>query len=54
VFHDETGAFHHAGSAGRIAGPDPERRSYTSFASFADPDGNGWVLQEIVTRAPWR
>lgn len=54
VFHDETGAFHHAGTEGRVAGPDPERRSYGSFASFSDPDGNGWVLQEIVTRAPGR
>ncbi|MER6593021.1 hypothetical protein ABT214_14445 [Micromonospora purpureochromogenes] len=32
--------------------PDPDRRSYASFASFSDPDGNGWVLQEITTRLP--
>ncbi|WP_371784514.1 VOC family protein [Streptosporangium subroseum] len=54
VFHDAGGVFHHAGTEGRVAGPDPERRSYGSFASFDDPDGNGWVLQEIVTRAPGR
>jgi catechol 2,3-dioxygenase-like lactoylglutathione lyase family enzyme len=38
----------------RIAGPDPERRSYFSLASFGDPDGNGWMLQEITTRLPGR
>jgi catechol 2,3-dioxygenase-like lactoylglutathione lyase family enzyme len=38
----------------RISGPDPERRSYRSFASFNDPDGNGWLLQEITKRAPGR
>jgi catechol 2,3-dioxygenase-like lactoylglutathione lyase family enzyme len=54
VFHDEGGVFLHAGTVGRVAGPDPERRTYASFASFADPDGNGWVLQEITTRFPGR
>jgi hypothetical protein len=34
----------------RVNGPDPERRSYRSFASFRDPDGNGWLFQEITTR----
>lgn len=38
----------------RVAAPDPERRSYRSFASFKDPDGNGWLLQEITTRLPGR
>ena len=38
----------------RVSGPDPEHRSYRSFASFRDPDGNGWVLQEITTRLPGR
>jgi catechol 2,3-dioxygenase-like lactoylglutathione lyase family enzyme len=38
----------------RINGPDPERRSYRSFASFRDPDGNGWLLQEVTQRAPGR
>lgn len=59
-------AFHHegdtySGSAEpylfgrvRVSGPDPERRTYRSFASFSDPDGNGWLLQEITARAPGR
>jgi catechol 2,3-dioxygenase-like lactoylglutathione lyase family enzyme len=38
----------------RISGPDPEQRSYRSFASFRDPDGNGWLFQEITTRLPGR
>jgi catechol 2,3-dioxygenase-like lactoylglutathione lyase family enzyme len=54
IFHDETGAFHHAGTKGRVPGPAPDRASYGSFASFSDPDGNGWVLQEITQKAPGR
>jgi len=54
VFHDATGVFNQAGGAGRVPGADPERRSYSSFASFQDPDGNGWVLQEITERLPGR
>jgi catechol 2,3-dioxygenase-like lactoylglutathione lyase family enzyme len=54
VFHDVGGVFHHAGTNGRVSGPDPERRSYSSFASFSDPDGNGWFLQEVTTRLPGR
>ncbi|WP_308257935.1 VOC family protein [Pseudonocardia lacus] len=54
VFHDEGGVFHHAGTTGRVDGPDPDRRDYGSFASFSDPDGNGWLLQEVTTRAPGR
>ena len=38
----------------RVNGPDPEHGSYRSFASFRDPDGNGWLLQEITTRLPGR
>jgi catechol 2,3-dioxygenase-like lactoylglutathione lyase family enzyme len=38
----------------RVSGLDPEHRSYRSFASFKDPDGNGWLLQEITTRLPGR
>jgi len=38
----------------RVNGPDPEHRSYRSFASFKDPDGNGWLFQEITTRLPGR
>ncbi|MEO3744244.1 VOC family protein [Plantactinospora sp. B5E13] len=54
VFHDADGAFHHAGDRNRIAGPDPERKSYASFLSFEDPDGNGFVLQEVTSRMPGR
>jgi catechol 2,3-dioxygenase-like lactoylglutathione lyase family enzyme len=44
--------YHLAG--GRVPGPDPERRSYQTYASFSDPDGNEWQLQEITTRLPGR
>ncbi|MEU1623350.1 VOC family protein [Streptomyces sp. NPDC008238] len=54
VFHDAGGVFHRAGTEGRVPGPDAQRRSYCSFASFADPDGNEWVLQEITERLPGR
>ncbi|MFD8565710.1 VOC family protein [Streptomyces sp. NPDC059639] len=53
-FHDATGAFHHAGGARRVQGAAPGRPSYGTFASFADPDGNEWFLQEITVRAPGR
>jgi catechol 2,3-dioxygenase-like lactoylglutathione lyase family enzyme len=46
-------AFHYGGIRGpRLAGPAPEGRSYGTYASFNDPDGNGWLLQEIKTRLP--
>ena len=54
VFHDAGGDFHRAGDEGRVPGPDPERRPYDSFASFSEPDGNGWVLQEVQQRVPGR
>ena len=54
IFHDAGGVFHHAGTNARVPGPDPERRSYASFATFSDPDGNGWLLQELTTRLPGR
>ena len=54
VYHDAGGIFYHAGTASRVSGPDPERRSYASFASFQDLDGNGYVLQEVTTRLPGR
>ncbi len=54
IFHDTGGVFHHAGTEGRAAGPAPDRASYGSFASFRDPDGNEWLLQEIKTRLPGR
>jgi catechol 2,3-dioxygenase-like lactoylglutathione lyase family enzyme len=53
VFHFE-GNLLVVGKTGRLPGPDPERRSYFSFASFNDPDGNGWLLQEVTTRLPGR
>jgi catechol 2,3-dioxygenase-like lactoylglutathione lyase family enzyme len=46
--------FHRAGRDGRFSGPDPERRSYSSLATFKDPDGNGWLLQEVTARLPGR
>ena len=49
--------FHYAGwnrvaSGGRVSGPAPDHLSYGSYATFSDPDGNGWLLQEITTRLP--
>jgi len=53
VFHEGTpGARFH--EAGRESGPAPDRGTYGSFATFSDPDGNGWLLQEITTRLPGR
>ena len=59
VFHDAGGVY--AGPDEpylfgrlRVSGPDPEHRSYRSFASFSDPDGNGWLCQEITTRLAGR
>src|SRR5215813_15289430 len=54
VFHYGGGPFNITVESPRVGGPDPEGRSYFSFASFADPDGNGWLLQEIQTRLPGR
>jgi catechol 2,3-dioxygenase-like lactoylglutathione lyase family enzyme len=53
VFHERAlGArFHHPG---RVPGPAPDRSTYGSFAEFTDPDGNGWLLQEITARLPGR
>jgi catechol 2,3-dioxygenase-like lactoylglutathione lyase family enzyme len=59
IFHDQAGVY--AGTDDpylfgriRVSGPDPEHRSYRSFASFRDPDGNGWLFQEITARVPGR
>ena len=53
MFHEGArGARFH--NAGRVAGPSPDRSSYGSFASFSDPDGNGWLFQEVTTRLPGR
>ncbi|HTK67146.1 MAG TPA: VOC family protein [Pseudonocardia sp.] len=54
IWHDAGGVFHHAGADQRVPGPDPERGSYGSFVSFDDPDGNGWLLQEVTSRIPGR
>jgi catechol 2,3-dioxygenase-like lactoylglutathione lyase family enzyme len=53
VFHF-AGPIRVDGKDGRVAGRDPEHGSYKSWASFSDPDGNGWLLQEITTRLPGR
>jgi catechol 2,3-dioxygenase-like lactoylglutathione lyase family enzyme len=54
VFHYAAGPFNNTVANPRVAGRDPEGRSYFTFASFEDPDGNGWLLQEITTRLPGR
>ena len=59
VFHAADGVFAGKDDAflfgrHRVSGPDPEHRTYRSFASFSDPDGNGWLLQEITARLPGR
>jgi catechol 2,3-dioxygenase-like lactoylglutathione lyase family enzyme len=57
VFHDAGGGLgggFNAAAAARAPGPDPQRRSYASYASFTDPDGNGWMLQELTDRLPGR
>ena len=53
VFHFE-GPLNVIGTNGRAPGPDPQGRSYSSWASFSDPDGNSWMLQEVKTRLPGR
>jgi hypothetical protein len=54
VFHFENGLLHVTGSDGRLPGRDAGEQSYRTWASFSDPDGNGWILQEIKTRLPGR
>jgi len=54
VFHYAAGPFNDTVENPRVGGRDPEGRSYFSFASFEDPDGNTWLLQEITTRLPGR
>jgi len=56
VFHaEEPGAqFEPEGSSGRVSGREPNHESYSSFATFSDPDGNGWLLQEVTNRLPGR
>lgn len=50
IFHDTSGVFHRSTDEKRVGGPDPQRRDYHSYAEFSDPDGNGWVLQEVPIR----
>jgi catechol 2,3-dioxygenase-like lactoylglutathione lyase family enzyme len=52
VFHDLGGVFYHLSAAYEVPGPDPAHRDRASFARFSDPDGNGWILQEVQQRAP--
>src|SRR5881275_2414847 len=54
VFHYAGVPFNNTVENPRVGGRDPQGRSYYSFASFEDPDGNGWLLQEITTRLPGR
>jgi catechol 2,3-dioxygenase-like lactoylglutathione lyase family enzyme len=54
IFHYAGGPFNNAVENPRVSGRDPQGRSYFSFASFEDPDGNLWLLQEITTRLPGR
>ncbi len=54
VFHFDRSLLRVAGTKGRVPGPDPEGRSYFSFASFSDPDGNSWLLQQVTARLPGR
>ncbi len=59
MFYDAAGAYAGADAPYlfgrvRVSGPDPKRSSYRSFASFSDPDGNSWLLQEVTNRLPGR
>ena len=59
MFHDDAGVYAGADEPYlfgrlRVSGPDPEHSSYRSFASFSDPEGNGWLFQEVTTRQPGR
>jgi catechol 2,3-dioxygenase-like lactoylglutathione lyase family enzyme len=54
VFHGPAGRFHPEDPSVRLPGRDPDGGSYQSHAVFSDPDGNGWVLQEVTTRLPGR
>jgi catechol 2,3-dioxygenase-like lactoylglutathione lyase family enzyme len=54
VFHDATGVFHHDGTQARVPGPAEDHKTYGSWVSFSDPDGNSWFVQEVTTRLPGR
>ncbi|MEU6450027.1 VOC family protein [Streptomyces sp. NPDC046979] len=47
IYHDTSDVFHRCTGEKWISGPDPQRRNYRTYADFTDPDGNGWVLQEV-------
>ena len=51
---DVSEVFHRSPTQAKLAGLDPQRRSYASFVSFCDPDGNAWLVQEVTTRLPGR
>jgi predicted enzyme related to lactoylglutathione lyase len=51
-FYDAGGIFHHLDGQGVVTGLQPQRRSYGTYLSFSDPDGNGWFLQEVTARLP--
>jgi catechol 2,3-dioxygenase-like lactoylglutathione lyase family enzyme len=54
IFHDPGGLFYHVTKTIQNPGPEPENKSYNSFIAFVDPDGNGWIVQEITERLPGR
>lgn len=54
LWHDQDGVFHWAGDANRVPGPNADHDSYSSYASFEDPDGNEWIIQQVVNRLPGR
>jgi catechol 2,3-dioxygenase-like lactoylglutathione lyase family enzyme len=54
IFHGPAGLFYYADNNSGEIGPEPERQSYFSFTAFSDPDGNGWLVQEVTTRLPGR
>jgi catechol 2,3-dioxygenase-like lactoylglutathione lyase family enzyme len=54
IFHGAGGLFYHTDKTGVEPGPDPKHTSYFSFTAFKDPDGNGWIIQEVKERLPGR
>ncbi len=53
-YHDVGGIFHHSDGRGVVSGVNPDRKSYASYVTFFDPDGNEWTIQEITARLPGR
>lgn len=54
IWHDPDGVFHWAGTANRVDGPSTAHHSYSSYVSFEDPDGNEWIIQQVIDRLPGR